>query len=105
MDKLFKRTSASWVRYSKYEYKETADGVLYITPCADAEISLYNPIEEYEELVLAALSIGLDVMQKKGNTEEVKAKVLDFVHKYGLLGLMTAPVSYTHLTLPTMAVV
>lgn len=90
MDKLFKRTSASWVRYSKYEYKENADGVLYITPCVDAEISLYNPIEEYEELVLAALSIGLDVMQKKGNTEEVKAKVLDFVHRYGLLGLMTA---------------
>lgn len=90
MNNLFKRTSASWVRYSKYEYRETADGVLYITPCKDAEISLYNPIEEYEDLVLTALSIGIDVMQKKGTTEEVKEKVLDFVNRYGLLGLMTA---------------
>lgn len=90
MNNLFKRTSASWVRYSKYEYRETADGVLYIAPCKDAEISLYNPIEEYEDLVLTALSIGLDVMQKKGTTEEVKEKVLDFVNRYGLLGLMTA---------------
>lgn len=90
MDNLFQRTSANWVRYSKYEYRETSDGVLYLTPCKDAKVSLYNPIEKYEELVLAALSIGLDVMGKKSTDEEIKNKVLGFANNYGLLGLMTA---------------
>ena len=65
MDNIFKRTSANWVRYDKYEWKEAADGILYLTPAKDAVMSLYNPIKEYEELVLTALGIGLDVMQKK----------------------------------------
>ena len=65
MDNIFKRTSAHWVRYDKYEWKESTDGVLYLTPAKEAVMSLYNPIKEYEELVLTALGIGLDVMQKK----------------------------------------
>ena len=51
MDNIFKRTSAHWVRYDKYEWKESTDGVLYLTPAKDAVMSLYNPIKEYEELV------------------------------------------------------
>ena len=27
MDNIFKRTSAHWVRYDKYEWKESTDGV------------------------------------------------------------------------------
>ena len=65
MDNIFKRTSAHWVHYDKYEWKESTDGVLYLTPAKEAVMSLYNPIKEYEELVLTALGIGLDVMQKK----------------------------------------
>ena len=65
MDNIFKRTNAHWVRYDKYEWKELTDGVLYLTPAKNAVMSLYNPIKEYEELVLTALGIGLDVMQKK----------------------------------------
>ena len=65
MDNIFKHTSANWVRYDKYEWKESTDGVLYLTPAKDAVMSLYNPIKEYKELVLTALGIGLDVMQKK----------------------------------------
>lgn len=90
MENLFKRTSANWVRYDKYEYKESKDGVLYLTPCADATMSLYNPIKEYEGLVLAALGIGLDILQKKESEDNIKSRVLDFVNKFGLLGLMTA---------------
>ena len=52
MDNIFKRTSAHWVRYDKYEWKESTDGVLYLTPAKDAVMSLYNPIKEYKELVL-----------------------------------------------------
>ena len=52
MDNIFKRTSAHWVRYDKYEWKESTDGVLYLTPAKEAVMSLYNPIKEYEELVL-----------------------------------------------------
>ena len=69
MDNIFKRTSAHWVRYDKYEWKESTDGVLYLTPAKDAVMSLYNPIKEYKELVLTALGIGLDVMQKKASME------------------------------------
>lgn len=32
MDNIFKRTSAHWVRYDKYEWKESTDGILYLTP-------------------------------------------------------------------------
>ena len=76
MDNIFKRTSAHWVRYDKYEWKESTDGVLYLTPAKDAVMSLYNPIKEYEELVLTALGIGLDVMQKKASMEELKQRIL-----------------------------
>ena len=36
MKTLFEHTSASWVRYSDYEWKE-ADGQLYLLPTADAK--------------------------------------------------------------------
>ena len=36
MDNIFKRTSAHWVRYDKYEWKESTDGVLYLTPAKEA---------------------------------------------------------------------
>lgn len=90
MDNIFKRTSANWVRYDKYEWKEAADGILYLTPAKDAVMSLYNPIKEYEELVLTALGIGLDVMQKKASMEELKQRIQSFAEHFGLLGLMTA---------------
>ena len=90
MDNIFKRTSAHWVRYDKYEWKESTDGVLYLTPAKDAVMSLYNPIKEYEELVLTALGIGLDVMQKKASIEELKQRIQSFAQRFGLLGLMTA---------------
>ena len=90
MDNIFKRTSAHWVHYDKYEWKESTDGVLYLTPAKDAVMSLYNPIKEYKELVLTALGIGLDVMQKKASMEELKQRIQSFAQRFGLLGLMTA---------------
>lgn len=78
MDNIFKRTSAHWVRYDKYEWKESTDGVLYLTPAKDAVMSLYNPIKEYEELVLTALGIGLDVMQKKSFYGRIETEDSEF---------------------------
>ena len=40
MNNLFKRTSANWVRYGKYEWRENDAGLLYITPAPDAKMSL-----------------------------------------------------------------
>lgn len=31
MSNLFQKTSSSWVRYDKYEWKEDKEGTLYIT--------------------------------------------------------------------------
>ena len=90
MDNIFKRTSANWVRYDKYEWRESEKGILYLTPAKDAVMSLYNPIKKYEELVLTALGIGLDVMQKKASMEELKQRIQYFAQRFGLLGLMTA---------------
>lgn len=90
MDNIFKHTSANWVRYDKYEWRESEKGILYLTPAKDAVMSLYNPIKEYKELVLTALGIGLDVMQKKASIEELKQRIQSFAQRFGLLGLMTA---------------
>lgn len=90
MDNIFKRTRANWVRYDKYEWRESEKGILYLTPAKDAVMSLYNPIKEYEELVLTALGIGLDVMQKKASMEELKQRIQSFAERFVLLGLMTA---------------
>ena len=65
MDNIFKRTSAHWVRYDKYEWKESTDGVLYLTPAKEAVMSLYNPIKEYEELVLTALGIDFYIAENR----------------------------------------
>ncbi len=42
MDNIFKRTSAHWVRYDKYEWKESTDGVLYLTPAKEAVMSRFT---------------------------------------------------------------
>ena len=48
----------------------------HLTPAKEAVMSLYNPIKEYKELVLTALGIGLDVMQKKASMEELKLSLI-----------------------------
>ena len=71
MKNLFQRTSSHWVRYSEYEWKTAENGMLYLTPTPTAQPGIYDPLSEYQRLILDAIDT----------------------------------VSYTHLTLPTMAVV
>ena len=89
MKALFERTSSSWVKYSEYEWKTTEDGILYLTPTATAQPSVYDPLSEYGQLVLDAISIGRMEADKKTDTE-IQEAIRIFAENYGLLGLMTA---------------
>lgn len=89
MKNLFERTSSHWVRYSEYEWKRAQDGVLYLTPAKTAKPSIYNPLAEYQQLVLDAINIGRMGMSKKPD-EEIQKEINQFAVKYGLFGLMTA---------------
>ena len=90
MSNLFQRTSSSWVRYDKYEWKEDKEGTLYITPSPDAKVSLYNPLKDSEQMVLKAVNLGLMCMDKNNTQEQLQNAIMDFVTGYGLLGFMTA---------------
>lgn len=90
MSNLFQKTSSSWVRYDKYEWKEDKEGELYITPSPDAKVSLYNPLKDSEQMVLKAVNLGLMCMDKNNTQECLQNAIMDFVTGYGLLGFMTA---------------
>ena len=89
MKSLFERTSSNWVRYSEYEWKEAEDGNLYLTPAKTAQPSIYDPLSEYQRIVLDAINIGRMGMSKNSDAEIQKA-IKQFAVKYGLFGLMTA---------------
>ena len=89
MKSLFEHTSASWVHYSDYEWKETKNHQLYLLPTKDAVPSPYDPMKEAESIVLAAMDIGMMLFQRKPETE-VRNAIREFARKYGLLGIMTA---------------
>ena len=89
MNTLFQKTSSHWVRYSEYEYKTGDDGTLYIVPAEKATLDIYDPIKDAEHMVVDALNTGLLCMRKL-DSEEAKRAVLDFITRYGFLGLMTA---------------
>jgi len=88
MINLFQKTSSYWVKYSEYELREN-DGILYLKPAPKAKPVVYDPLKESDKMVLDALNVGMLQMNRAG-VDKVKASVLDFVSKYGLLGFMTA---------------
>ena len=88
MKNLFEHTSSTWVRYSSYEYR-TSKGILYITPTTGSSPILYDPLENYEVLVLDALNLGRLAAKEDGGNQ-LHAEVMAFVQKFGLLGFMTA---------------
>ena len=88
MNNLFQKTSSHWVRYSEYELREH-DGIIYLKPVPKAKPIVYDPLKESDNMVIDALNVGMLQMNRAG-ADKVKAAVLDFVSKYGLLGFMTA---------------
>jgi len=89
MKSLFERTSSNWVRYSEYEWQEAKDGNLYLMPAKTAQPSIYDPLSDYQQIVLDAINIGRMKGEKK-SPKEIQKAIQQFAVKYGLLGLMTA---------------
>jgi hypothetical protein len=89
LNDLFPKTLSNWVRFSEYEYRKLGDS-LYILPTESSKITLYNPLELADSLVADAANLGLLCMSKKPDIQGIKPRLLDFVTKYGLLGIMTA---------------
>lgn len=89
MNNLFECTSSNWVRYSEYEWKNTADGTFYLTPAKTAQPSIYDPLAEYHKIVLDAINIG-SMRSPKFSDKDIREVIQQFAVKYGLLGLMTA---------------
>lgn len=86
----FEHSNSTWVRYSEYEWKQAENGKLYLTACSNAQPTIYDPLKEYQQLVLDALYIGRLGMKQKQDDEEIQAEIKAFAEKYGLFGLMTA---------------
>ena len=89
MKNLFEQSRSHWVRYDHYELKTAEDGKRYITPGKNAKPDVYNPLKEVPNIVLDALNVGMLMMERKPEAEVEKA-VMEFITRYGLLGLMTA---------------
>ena len=90
MKQLFERTSSCWVRYDKYVIRKDAKGVKYITAAPDARPTIIDPLEDAQAMVLDALNAGRLFFGKKATEREQEAGILRFVHRYGLLGFITA---------------
>lgn len=86
----FERTSSCWVRYDKYEIREDEKGVRYVTAAEGTKPHVFNPLADSEAMVLEALNVGIRYFNRKIPNSKREAALLDFVHHYGLLGLMTA---------------
>jgi len=89
MNNLFQKTSSYWAKFSEYEFRKAKDGKEYITPAPKSKPSVYDPLKDADNMVLDALNVGMLQMNRAGN-DKVRAAVIDFVSKYGLLGFMTA---------------
>lgn len=59
------------------------DGTLYLTPTKTAQPSIYEPLAEYQKIVLDAINIRRMGMGKKPGAEIQKA-IQQFAVKYGL---------------------
>lgn len=77
------------MKYSEYELKNDKQGTLYIKPIDNSKPQLYSVTKSTEEIVLAALTVGMMCVNKEPE-DKIQTAVMDFVSNYGLLGLMTA---------------
>ncbi len=90
MKQLFERVSSCWVRYDKYEIRMDTKGVKYVTAAPGARPDIFDPLEDAQTMVLEALNVGRLFFGDKAPESVREAALLQFVHHYGLLGLMTA---------------
>ena len=79
-----KNQISCWARNMQYQI-EIRNGTAYVVPVSE-QTYLYNPLENEYELLSDALNLGRYLTENNMNHKEY---VLDFVQKYGLLGIMT----------------
>ena len=86
---LFNKTDAYWVHYSEYEYRDL-DSKVFVVPTEASKVSIYDPLKVSDALVVDALNVGMLCMRENPDERKIRAAILDFSAKYGLLGFMTA---------------
>ena len=93
-NELFGKAASRWVKYSEYDAQVLDDtGDWYILPTRDAVVSVYDPIENIEDIVIEALNIGQKLMSTDKefyNDTRMAAEMCVFAEKFGLMGFMTA---------------
>lgn len=77
------------MKYSKYEYKKSVDGALYLLPAPKAKPLVYDPLKDAKAMIVDMLNVGMLCMNR-ASEERMQQAILDFVSNYGLLGFMTA---------------
>ena len=77
----FEHSNSTWVRFSEYEWKQAENGKLYLTACADAQPAIYDPLKEYQQLVLDALYIGRLGMKQDQDDTEIQSEIKTFAGK------------------------
>ena len=90
MKLLFERVSSYWVRYDRYEIRTDTKGVRYVTAADGAKPDIFDPLADAQAMVLEALNVGRLYFGKAVPEHDRETALLQFVHHYGLLGLMTA---------------
>jgi len=90
LNELFRYGGADWIRYSDYEYRATPSGELYLTPIQDAAVSVVDPLDGADSLLVDALNVGKLCMPEQPDMSAVRAAILAFAKQYGLLGFMAA---------------
>ena len=80
-----------WFKYSDYD-KVDLDEKYYITPKENSKVTMYDPFDVADKILVDILTIGLDI--KKTDMQSAEDRVMEFVHNYGLLGELTyAPIN------------
>ncbi len=74
---------SGWVKYSRYEYSQDR-GQTMLCPHPDSQPIIYNPLDVARDMLLDAINLGRQIKQE---TVDERAVVLDFVQKYGLMGV------------------
>ena len=75
-----------WIKYSEYEMLEI-DEKHYITPKENSKITIYDPFNVSDEILVDILMIGRYI--EKNDIESSNNAIMEFVHNYGLLGELT----------------
>lgn len=84
LGELFPCAAPNWVRYSEYEYKQFKNNGVRIVAAEGAKAEIYNPMEATISMLVDALNIGRICRHDLADAEPL---LLQFVRKYGLLGL------------------